>query len=138
MTPAHPLHRLTLLLGLLLLVPGCRYNFIPVIPPQVAIALPLRVTQASLRREGATLVVRAQVDGPLSGDYLSVVWFAADKELGRDSRYVDAAGRSAEFRLGAAEKADYRALLLYGGTLLRQLDLREVDDLKLGSPSSRP
>ncbi len=121
------------LLSLLLcgaLLSSCRYNFIPVIPAPVALSLPLRITQATLQRQGGELVVRARVDGPLPSDYLSVVWFAGDRELGRDSRYLDAAGRNAEFHFAAAEKADYRALLLYGGTLLRQLDLREVDSLK--------
>ncbi|GAA4003064.1 hypothetical protein GCM10022631_12380 [Deinococcus rubellus] len=117
-----------LLCGLLLC--GCRYNFIPVIPAPVQVALPLKVTQASLQRQGELLVVSARVDGPMPPDYLSVVWFAGDRELGRDSRYLDAQHRDAEFELKAATKADYRAMLLYGGTLLRQLDLRETDSLK--------
>lgn len=112
------------------LLGGCRYNFIPVIPAPLPVVLPLRITQATLERRGDELVVRAKVDGPVQGDYLSVVWFAGDKELGRDSRYLDAAGRSAEFLFKAPQQADYKALLLYGGTLLRQLDLREVDSLR--------
>ncbi|TSA87310.1 hypothetical protein FNU79_05355 [Deinococcus detaillensis] len=112
------------------LLGSCRYNFIPVIPAPLPVVLPLRITKATLERRGENLVVRARVDGPVQGDYLSVVWFAGDKELGRDSRYLDAAGRSAEFNLKAPAQADYKALLLYGGTLLRQLDLREVDSLK--------
>ncbi|AWN24584.1 hypothetical protein DKM44_08975 [Deinococcus irradiatisoli] len=109
---------------------ACRYNFIPVIPAPVPLSLPLRITQATLQRQGDELVIRARVDGPMPGDYLSAVWFAGDQELGRDSRYLDADHRSAEFHFPAPQKADYRALLLYGGTLLRQLDLREVDSLK--------
>jgi len=109
---------------------GCRYNFIPVIPAPVQVALPLRITQATLQRRGDALALSARVDGPMQADYLSVVWFAGDRELGRDSRYLDAQHRSAEFELPAAAKADYRAMLLYGGALLRQLDLRELNSLK--------
>lgn len=117
-----------LLCGLLLC--GCRYNFIPVIPAPVQVALPLRITQASLQRRGDQLVAQVRVDGPVQPDYLSAVWFAGDRELGRDSRYLDAQHRDAEFELPAAAKADYRVMLLYGGALLRQLDLREVNSLK--------
>ena len=122
--------RLLLLCALAVLLPGCRYNFIPVIPAQVQIDLPVRLTQASLQRRGNDLVIDARIDGPIEGAYLSVVWFAGDQELGRDSRYLDAADRNAEFRLTQPGKNDYTALLLYGGTLLRQLDLREVSILK--------
>ena len=123
--------RLLLLCALAVLLPGCRYNFIPVIPAQVPLELPVQLTQATLQRQGDDLVIRARVDGPIEGAYLSVVWFAGDNELGRDSRYLDAADRQAEFRLSEPAKNDYTALLLYGGTLLRQLDLREVNTLKV-------
>ena len=83
---------------------GCRYNFIPVIPAPVQVALPLRITQATLQRRGDALALSARVDGPMQADYLSVVWFAGDRELGRDSRYLDAQHRSAEFELPAAEE----------------------------------
>ncbi|WP_293911401.1 hypothetical protein [Deinococcus sp.] len=126
-----PLLRLPLLLcAALALLSGCRYNFIPVIPAEVSLELPLRLTNATLQRQGGELLVRAKVEGPVSKGYLSVVWYSGDAELGRDSRYLDGAGRSAEFRLMAPDKADYKALLLYQGVLLRQLDLREVDSLK--------
>jgi hypothetical protein len=121
---------LLLCLALLPILASCRYNFIPVIPREVRLELPLRLTNATLQRQASDLLVKAKVEGPASSGYLSIVWFSGDTELGRDSRYLDAAARSAEFCLTAPEKADYKALLLYQGVLLRQLDLREVDSLK--------
>ena len=121
---------LLLLCVLLPLLGSCRYNFIPVIPREVPLELPLRITQANLMRQGDDLVADAHIDGPLSGAYLTVVWYVGDQELGRDSRYLDTTQRDAEFRLSRPERDDYKALLLYGGTLLRQLDLREVDRLQ--------
>ena len=120
------------MLLLLLIAPllgACRYSFIPIIPPQVQVSLPTRIASAALRREGNDLVVAAQLAGQVVPDYLSVVWYDADTELGRDSVYLDNTQRAAEFRLPAPNKGSYRALLSYGGVLLRQVELRETGDL---------
>ena len=114
---------------LALLLGGCRYTFIPVIPAPVAISLPTRLVTASLRREGGDLIASAALSGNIRAGYLSVVWFDADRELGRDSVYLDAAQRSAEFRITAPDKGSYRALLSFDGVLLRQVELRETGDL---------
>ena len=120
------------LLALLLLTPllgGCRYTFLPLIPPPVQVSLPTRLVKAELRREGDDLVVAATLSGDLKPDYLSVVWYDADTELGRDSLYLDNTQRSGEFRMTAPKKGSYRALLSYAGVLLRQVELRETGDL---------
>ncbi len=120
------------LLALLLLTPllgGCRYTFLPLIPPQVQVSLPTRISKAELRREGNDLVVAVTLGGELTPDYLSVVWYDADTELGRDSLYLDNTQRSGEFRMTAPKKGSYRALLSYAGVLLRQVELRESGDL---------
>ncbi|WP_424951119.1 hypothetical protein [Deinococcus sp.] len=120
------------LLALLLLTPllgGCRYSFIPIIPPPLQVSLPTRIVAAELRREGDDLTVSATLSGSFTPDYLSVVWYDADTELGRDSVYLDNAQRAASFRMTAPRKGSYRALLSYGGVLLRQIELRETGDL---------
>jgi hypothetical protein len=120
------------LLPLLLLAPllgACRYSLIPIIPPSVQVTLPTRITSATLRREGDALIVSATLGGQFSPDYLSVVWYEADTELGRDSVYLDRQKPSAEFRLSAPGKGSYRALLSYAGVLLRQVELRENGEL---------
>ncbi len=119
-------------LFLLLLAPllgGCRYTFIPLIPPAVQVSLPAQIVKAALVRSGDVLQVSATLGGKLSPAYLSVVWYDADTELGSDSVYLDADQRTAEFRLNAPKKGSYRALLSYGGVLLRQVELRETGDL---------
>ncbi|MPY65590.1 hypothetical protein F8S09_02625 [Deinococcus sp. SDU3-2] len=118
-----------LLLSVLLLAPalaGCRYNFVPLIPPQVEVELPARVTDASLRRAGQELELRARVEGRFEPGYLEVVWFDGPRELGRDSVYLDAAQREARFTLAAPAQGAYRAALSFSGTVLRQLELYEV------------
>lgn len=118
-----------LLLTVLLLAPalaGCRYNFVPLIPPTVEVELPTRVTQASLRRVGQELELRARVEGRFEPGYLEVVWFDGSRELGRDSVYLDAAQREARFTLAAPAQGAYRAALSFGGTVLRQIELYEV------------
>ncbi|MFC4456001.1 hypothetical protein [Deinococcus sonorensis] len=119
-------------LPLLLLVPllgACRYTFIPVIPPRVQVALPPRLTQATLKRAGDELQLSATLTGEVQPGYLTVVWMDQDREVGRDNVYLDAQQRQAAFRLNAPQKGSYRAMLFFGGTLLRQLDLRETGDL---------
>ena len=128
---------LPLLLAPLLALPlsACRYAYLPLVPDTVAVPLPARLVTASLRREGSDLIASAGLSGvgtqggQTGAGYLSVVWFDADRELGRDSVYLDAAQRSAEFRLSAPQKGSYRALLSFGGILLRQVELRETGEL---------
>ncbi|WP_264777045.1 hypothetical protein [Deinococcus aetherius] len=105
---------------------GCRYNFLPVVPTPVEVTLPTRVTAATLERDGDTLVLRARVDGRFSPGYLSVAWFDGARELGRDSVYLDAAQREATFRLDAPDPGAFRAVIAFGGNVLRQVELYEV------------
>ncbi|PTA69576.1 hypothetical protein [Deinococcus arcticus] len=117
------------LLLCLLLAPAlgaCRYNFVPLIPPQIEPQLPARITQASLTRDGETLRLQAQVDGRFEPGYLGVAWFNGAAPLGTDSVYLDAAQRRATFTLRAPEKGAYRAVLSFGGAVLRQVELYEV------------
>lgn len=116
-----------LLIGLLALpLPGCRYALVPLLPAPTEVALPTRVTAASLVRSGETLVVRAQIDGRFEPGYLSVQWFDSGRSLGQDSVYLDTAERSATFTLDAPQKGAYRAVLSFGGVVLRQVELYEV------------
>ena len=120
------------LLILLLLTPllgGCRYTFLPLVPPPMQVSLPTRIVTAALRRDGNDLIASATLSGQVVPGYLNVVWYDKDTELGRDSVYLDSAQRTAEFRLTAPAKGSYRALLSYGGVLLRQVELRETGDL---------
>jgi hypothetical protein len=121
-----------MLLALLLLTPllgSCRYSFIPLIPDRVDVELPTRIAAADLKREGETLVASATLAGLFKPDYLTVVWFNGDTELGRDSIYLDAAQRGGQFKLTAPAKGSYRVMLSYGGVLLRQVDLLENGEL---------
>ncbi|MBB5233124.1 hypothetical protein [Deinococcus budaensis] len=123
-----PTLRPLLLAGLLLpLLVGCRYTYLPLIPAPAEVALPTRVTSAALTREGGALVLRARVEGRFEPGYLSVAWFDSGRELGRDSVYLDAAQREATFRLEAPEAGAYRAVLAFGGNVLRQVELYEVE-----------
>lgn len=118
----------TLLLACLLApaLSACRYAYLPLIPKPVEVTLPARVTSATLVREGADLVLRARVEGRFEPGYLNVAWFDGARELGHDSVYLDAAQRDATFRFPAPNPGAYRALLSFGGTVLRQVELYEV------------
>ncbi|UBV43928.1 hypothetical protein LAJ19_06870 [Deinococcus taeanensis] len=116
-------------LALLLLCPvlsSCRYNFVPLIPGQIEPDLPARIEQAVLTRDGERLRLSAQVQGRFEPGYLSVAWFNGSAPIGQDSVYLDAGQRTATFELSAPGKGAYRAVLSFGGTVLRQLELYEV------------
>lgn len=117
-----------LLLPLLLapLLAGCRYNFVPLIPPAPQISLPTRITQAELTREGENLALKVTLDGRLDPGYLQVTWFDSSREIGADSVYLDAETRRATLRLNAPQPGAYRAVLSFGGTVLRQVELYEI------------
>ncbi|MFC4425914.1 hypothetical protein [Deinococcus navajonensis] len=105
---------------------GCRYNFVPLIPAQTDVPLPARITGATLVREGEQLRLRAQLEGRFEPGYLSVKWYDSSRELGSDSVYLDSMQRQANFVLEAPAKGAYRALLSFGGLVLRQVELYEV------------
>ncbi|MFK7601551.1 hypothetical protein ACI3L1_05005 [Deinococcus sp. SM5_A1] len=105
---------------------GCRYNFVPLLPPVVAPNLPVRVTEASLKRDGDQLIVTATVDGRFEPGYLSVNWFDSSRAIGSDSVYLDASQRTASFKLTAPDEGAYRAVLSFGGAVMRQVELYEV------------
>ncbi|CAM3954100.1 hypothetical protein [Deinococcus marmoris] len=105
---------------------GCRYNFVPLLPPVVAPNLPVRVTEASLRRDGDQLTVTATVDGRFEPGFLSVKWFDSTRAIGSDSVYLDASQRTATFKLTAPDEGAYRAVLSFGGAVMRQVELYEV------------
>lgn len=111
---------------LALVLGGCTPTFWPLIPPERPIAgeLPPRLGAGTLRRDGDALLLDIALQRGEPG-FLEVVWFRGDRELGRDVVYLDAAQPQARFRLAAPARGHYRALLLYGGELLRQLELRE-------------
>ncbi|CAM3725703.1 hypothetical protein [Deinococcus frigens] len=105
---------------------GCRYNFVPLLPPVVTPDLPPRVTDASLKRDGDQLIVTATVDGRFEPGYLGVNWFESTRAIGSDSVYLDASQRTATFRLTAPDEGAYRAVLSFGGAVMRQVELYEV------------
>ena len=117
-----------LLLLLLPLLGGCRYNFVPLIPKTTGalLSLPVRISEASLVREGDMLLLRAKLDGKFEAGYLKATWFNDSKKLAEDSVYVDTAQPTATFKLAAPDKGAYRANLSFGGNVLRQVELYEV------------
>lgn len=105
---------------------ACRYNFVPLIPRPVEFQLPVRIVKASLTRQDQELVVQATLEGKFEPGYLTVNWFDNSKNIGSDSVFLDGAVKNAEFRLPAPEQGAYRATLAFGGNVLRQVELYEV------------
>lgn len=108
------------------LLGACRFNFVPLIPPPVQVSLPTRIAQAELKRAGDALRLTVTLDGRLEPGYLTVHWFDGSRELGTDSVFLDAEERTAALTLPAPAPGAYRAVLSFGGTVLRQVELYEV------------
>lgn len=114
---------------LLLLAPalsGCRYNFVPLIPPVAEVNLPPRIFGAEIRREGNELVLTAQLQGRFEAGYLNVTWFNGSTQIAQDSVYLDSNQREATFRLNAPAKGAYRAALGLGDNVMRLVEFYEV------------
>lgn len=127
MLPASSPARLLLLACLLApSLSACRYSYFPLVPKAVEVTLPARITTATLTRDGANLLLRARVDGRFEPGYLGVAWFDGAQALGQDSVYLDPEQRDATFRLEAPNPGAYRAVISFGGTVLRQVELYEV------------
>lgn len=117
------------LLPLLLLMPllgGCRYNFVPLIPPVAEVNLPPRILGAEIRRDGEELILTARVQGRFEAGYLNVTWFNGPQQIAQDSVYLDGAQREATFRLHAPAQGAYRAALGLGDNVTRLAELYEV------------
>ena len=97
----------------------------PLTPEFWAILGTLVLLEGLLSADNA-LVLAVTLDGRLEPGYLTAHWFDGARELGTDSMYLDADTRSAALRLPAADKGAYRAVLSFGGTVLRQVELYEV------------
>jgi len=118
-------HVILVILALAPALGACRYTFIPLVPAEVQGTFPARVRDARLARLGPDLTLEVTLDPRTRAGYLTVVWYREDTELGRDSAYLDADEPTAVFRLAAAQKGNYRAVLSYEGSVLRQFELPE-------------
>lgn len=120
-----------LLLSLLLLpiLSSCRFNLFPLIPEKApdAISLPIRISKLTLVRQDKELVLNAQIIGDFKPGYLTVKWFNNFDPISEDNIYLDKDQRSATFKLPAPEKAAYRATLMFGEKVLRQVELYEIE-----------
>ena len=115
---------LCLALGALLALGGCAFPFIPVIPTPLTPAPRLEVGPATtLERVGAEVVLRLELRQVPRAGYLSAFLYRDGVKVAEDSRLLEPASRSAEFRFSPAQVGSYRALVFWDGTTVRQLEL---------------
>lgn len=117
---------LVLLLPLALLLGSCRYTSFPLVPPVLQGEVPARLSAGSLQRVGDGLELRLALDARSGSGFFDVAWFDGDTLLARDRTYVDASDPNAVFRLSAPRGGEFRALVSFEGTLLRQFELLEA------------
>ncbi len=118
----NPLIKLPLLLTAALALTGCRYTFVPLVPPLTQGTFPTRLADVGVTRDGDTLTLTATLQDARSSGYLSCVWYLGSEEVGRDTVFVDPQGRVARFKLPAPTRGAYRADLAFEGTVLRQVE----------------
>ena len=117
---------LVLLLPFALLLGSCRYTSFPLVPPVLQGEVPARLSTGSLQRVGEALELRLALDPRSGSGFIDVAWFDGDTLLARDRAYVDASEPTAVFRLAAPRSGEFRALVSFEGTLLRQFELPEA------------
>ncbi len=107
------------------LLGGCVYTSFPLIPAVQSGTFPSRFESKGLMLEPGNLSLkvklRSSTASPSAG-FLSVVWYEDDKEVGRDSVYLDASAPEATFRYPYKVEKPYRASLIFRGDVVRQFD----------------
>lgn len=111
------------LLGLLALLSGCTYTFIPLTPRPLELPPAIIINAAStLTRSQDRIVLRVQLDKVPFEAYLSASLYFNDERISEDSKLVDSGTKSLEFDLAPAILGTYRAYLFWDGAIVRQFE----------------
>ena len=111
------------LLALALLLGGCAYTFVPLVPDEIALPPRLELGgETTLERVGAEIVLTASLRRVPEQGYLSAFLYREDEKVAEDSKLVEPDTRTVEFRFTPARVGRYRALLFWSGQTVRQLE----------------
>jgi hypothetical protein len=109
---------------------SCRFTTFPLIPEVRKGTFPARFISKGITLEGEKLQLEVNLVSSLAG-YASIIWYENDKEMARDSHYVDAKEPQATFDLPYQKDKYYRAMLLFDKTVLRQFEYGTAPNLTL-------
>lgn len=109
---------------------SCRFTTFPLIPEVRKGTFPARFMSKGITLEGEKLQLEVTLASPLPG-YASVIWYENDKEMARDSHYVDVVDPHATFDIPYQKDKYYRAMLLFDKTVLRQFEYGTPPNLSL-------
>ncbi len=109
---------------------SCRFTTFPLIPEVRKGTFPARFNSKGITLEGEKLQLEVTLASPLPG-YASVIWYENDKEMARDSHYVDTVDPQATFDIPYQKDKYYRAMLLFDKTVLRQFEYGTPPNLSL-------
>jgi hypothetical protein len=109
---------------------SCRFTTFPLIPEVRQGTFPARFSSSGIKLEGEKLELVVSLASDQAG-YASIIWFENDKEMARDSHYVDAKEPQATFDIPYQKDKYYRAMLLFNKTVLRQFEYGTPPNLQL-------
>lgn len=103
-----------------LLLSGCTFISFPIVPDPVQASFPVLPKTDGLVLQDTTLFLKVSI--PSGEGYLGVIWYQQDKELGRESVYIDAQVPEVTFKKTIDPKLPHRAILLYQQKIIRQYE----------------
>ncbi|GGJ19321.1 hypothetical protein [Deinococcus roseus] len=112
--------KVPLLLVCTVLLSGCTFISFPLIPDPVSVELPVLPRTEGLVLQDKTLLLKVSI--PSGEGYLGVIWYQQDKELGRESVYIDEKIPEVTFKQEADPAKPYRVVLLYQKRIIRQYE----------------
>jgi hypothetical protein len=111
-------------IGLIWLLSGCAFTFIPLIPEPIRLEPRLLVgSNSALERQGAEIVLRLELTRVPNEGYVSLYLYRGDDKIGEDSKLARLDTRSLEFRFSPAVIGRYRAVVFWASSVVRQFDL---------------
>lgn len=110
------------------LLSSCRYTISPLIPEVRSGHFSTRLNSEGLQLKDSQLSLSVGVDS--QEGYLTVIWFEGEKETFRDSQYMDHRESKVTFTHPYITGRDYRVVLIFDKTVLRQFEYRPEPVLK--------
>lgn len=107
---------------------SCRYTISPLIPEVRSGHFSTRLNSEGLQLKDSQLSLSVGVDS--QEGFLTVIWFEGEKETFRDSQYMDHRESKVTFTHPYVTGRDYRAVLVFDKTVLRQFEYRSEPILK--------
>ncbi|GEM45013.1 hypothetical protein DC3_06480 [Deinococcus cellulosilyticus NBRC 106333 = KACC 11606] len=118
------------------LLTSCTFISFPVIPDPVSVELPVVPKSEGLILQDKTLSLKVSI--PSGEGFVGVIWYQQDRELGRESIYIDEKLPEVTFKQTVDPARPHRVVLLYQKKIIRQYEYTPPKVEEPEKPASGP